>query len=799
MLALTRLALQAGLLAFAPPVPDAAGEAKEPSAVEAEAEAATGDTATVVGHLAVKGAVDPVVAARIVRVDGGEAVVSDEAGDFELSLSPGEHELLIRAEGYRDLRTTVTLAAGEELVVTYRLERDLDGVGYRTVVETDREVAVSRTTLQGEEIYDVPGSRGDPFRVVTSMPGASQVAGFLPYVVVRGAAPGNTGYYLDGVRVPLLFHVAAGPSVVHPHFIDAVDFYPSGAPVRLGRFASGIVEGRTRPARRDRIHGDIDLRITDTGAMLEFPLSRPKARGCTEKRRRDCPRGDPRGSLTVAGRYSYTGLLLSLIPALNVRLQFWDFQGRFDHDLGPRSNYRAFAYGAYDSFGPREVDPATLEEGEEASGRPDPVLRFEFYRLDQRITTRLRGGGQARYQLALGFDNTGVTEVKNRTYRIMPRVGWVLPVRPGIDVGFGLDQEVAIFRVPNALTDIEDVDTESVGLLLSDRTVSSTALWTDLRLRRGDFEARPGLRLDFYAQFGRSPYLPDARAVSQAFGVDPRVLFRERVAPRWVLRQSVGMYHQPPDSPVPVPGLESIGFDRGLQRNIQGSFGYEFQLADLAMLSQEIYAGYLDGLQDYELAQVSEGSNEIEDFIVSIDGYAFGLETMLKLDPTLRVYGWAAYTLSRSMRNFDPGGWAPGAWDQTHILNVVLGYRISDKWRVGGRVHFNTGRPFTPLLSSPDPAVSDLVYSFEQNRNGRRLPAFFQFDARVERIWTYARWQLHLYLDVVNANLSTEIFQCGGAETGGSGEDSNLSSIPGCVPPTGIPYILPSLGLRGTF
>jgi hypothetical protein len=153
--------------------------------------------------------------------------------------------------------------------MVYRLEPDLDGPRYYTLVESKREVAVSRTTLQDDEIHTVAGTRGDPFAVVKSLPGTSQVAGFLPYVVVRGAAPGNTGYYLDGVRVPLLFHVAIGPSVVHPYFIDAVDFYPGGAPVRLGRYTNGIIEGRTQAAQRDRVRGEVDLRVTDAGEIAK--------------------------------------------------------------------------------------------------------------------------------------------------------------------------------------------------------------------------------------------------------------------------------------------------------------------------------------------------------------------------------------------------------------------------------------------------------------------------------------------------------------------------------------------------
>src|SRR5690606_11793801 len=176
---------------------------------------------------------DPVVGARVLAEAG--AAETDATGHFELWLPPGAHALTIRAPGFTDMSVKIELADRPDLVYEYRLTPDVAGNPYRTVVRQQREVAVSSTTLRDEELRAVPGSFGDPFRVVGSLPGVSQLAGFLPYVVVRGAAPGNTGYFLDGVRVPILFHVALGPSVIHPYFIDQVDFYASGAPVRLGR------------------------------------------------------------------------------------------------------------------------------------------------------------------------------------------------------------------------------------------------------------------------------------------------------------------------------------------------------------------------------------------------------------------------------------------------------------------------------------------------------------------------------------------------------------------------------------
>ncbi|TPV92513.1 MAG: TonB-dependent receptor [Myxococcales bacterium FL481] len=766
------------------------------------------------------GSGDSVAAVKIVASDG-RVVESATDGSFRLTLSPGTHELLLRADGFEDRRQTITVQAGEDLVVTWRMRLDLDSDRFRTVVESDREVGVSRTELRDEEIHEVPGTRGDPFRVIQSLPGASQVAGFLPYVVVRGAAPGNTGYYLDGVRVPILFHVAVGPSVIHPYFIDEVHFYPGGTPVRLGRFASGIVEGRTKPPRRDRVSGELDLRITDAGMLLDIPIHRPVLPGCESERRRDCPRGPAKGALTFGGRFSYTGWLLSQFKELNIKLQFWDYQARLDHDLGRRFRYTAFAYGSFDSMGPREeiiqVPPSSEEPssvdgpddeewsddvwGTEVDTDPDPYLRFEFHRIDQRVRQRLRNGGRGLYMVALGFDRSGASTIKTNEWLVAPRLGFVWPLRPGVEIGMGLDQEFKVFKVDADLDDVGADQVEDLALLLSSRFVSATGLWSDLRWRKGLVELRPGVRVDLFAQVGASPYLPQARNITYAAGVDPRLLAREQIGDRVTLRQAVGVYHQPPDVAVPVPGIESLGFDRGLQRNMQASAGYELDiLGGQARLTQDLYLGRLSNLQDFELATNSEDPpNELEDVLTDVAGWTYGVETMLKLSPKMRMFGWLAYTLSRATRRFPVGGSVASTWDQTHILNAVLGYKLAHHYRIGGRLHFNTGRPFTA-------AVGEQTYleALAANRNNRRLPGFFQFDLRAERIFSFAKWQLHLFLDVTNATMTRETLFCVAAEADAGlepGTDAQPApgGVDGCPTPASLRYIIPAVGMRGVF
>ncbi|MGH7329520.1 MAG: TonB-dependent receptor plug domain-containing protein, partial [Polyangiaceae bacterium] len=140
-------------------------------------------------------------------------------------------------------------------------------------------------TFTRAEVRQIPGVFGDPFRAIEVMPGVTPIVSGLPFFFVRGAPPGNVGYFLDGIPVPYLFHVGAGPSVVHPALIDRVDLYPGGYPASFGRYSGGIVSGETvRP--QPEAHGEYNVRLFDAGALVEAPFA------------------NGRGSVLLGGRYS---------------------------------------------------------------------------------------------------------------------------------------------------------------------------------------------------------------------------------------------------------------------------------------------------------------------------------------------------------------------------------------------------------------------------------------------------------------------------------------------------------------
>src|SRR5262249_952537 len=159
--------------------------------------------------------------------------------------------------------------------------------------------------------------------------------------------------FLDGMRVPQLFHFLVGGGVIHPRLVERLDFYPGVYDVSFGRYAGGIVDSETRPARADaRAHGELELRLYDISALAEGSL--PK---------------DVR--IELGGHYGFPAYLVRAFDP-RVDLSYWDYQLRLDW-----KGLTVEALGSYD-FLAVETAPARAA----APGRPARPAQVTENRLE---------------------------------------------------------------------------------------------------------------------------------------------------------------------------------------------------------------------------------------------------------------------------------------------------------------------------------------------------------------------------------------------------------------------------------
>lgn len=659
------------------------------------------------------------------------------------------------------------------------------------IVEGERPEPSRTATLTRAEVRELPGAFGDPFRALEALPGVTPIVSGLPFFFVRGAPPGNVGYFLDGVRLPLLYHVGIGPAVVHPGLIERVDLYPGGYPARFGRFAGGIVSGETAPPR-GTMHGEYSLRAYDVGALVEVPFA------------------EGRGAALVGGRYSYTAFLLSRVSP-DVALDYWDYQVRIGYDVTPRDRVTAFAFGSYDYL------------GQKAQGRTLTVFGTEFHRGDLRYDRILAGGGLLRTAFTLGVDRSRTQQDRFVRSRLAgARNELLLPLGKGARLRAGTDLELVTYDIELGVADLSPAATR-LSTLFPARTDLALGLRGDVVWQvTPRFEVIPGVRVDLFGSDG-----------AMAVGVDPRLATRTKLTKRATLLAALGIAHQPPAFVIPVPGFQPGGLRGGLQYAMQESLGVELDLGQATTATATVFQNGFFNMSDPlgtaerevdgcppgsfpsgslagdtgrpllntpdcgprfragtlgpdfsggggEAAQGQGGQRAQQAFEVRTLGAAYGLELYLKRQLTSRIGGFLSYTLSRSTRSYGRRDYV-ATFDRTHVVNAALAYALGRGWRVGTRVVFYTG---LPQAANSESETGEAASS---RSSAGRLPPFFRGDVRIEKRWSLGReaW-FSLVAEWMNATLSKEAV-------------STTCTLSGCEYQEIGPVTIPSLGLEGGF
>ena len=677
------------------------------------------------GKVLARGTRQPLVGVRVSIGVGDGTHASGETrsdGSFALEVLPGTHQLRVQSPGFAPATRQVTIFAGmDDLIV--RLDPRTEGERYETIVTAESPQAPS-VPLRKEELIHTAGSLGDPFRVVESLPGVAQTTWPLPFYAIRGANPGNTGFFIDGVRAPALFHFALGPSVIHPFFIQDLDFFPGGYPLSYGRYVSGIVAANTATPATDRLHVSADVRLFDAGGIAASPFD------------------DGKGTVAVAGRYSYTGLILSAFSSA-YSLGYWDYQVRIEHKLGS-GNLTLFAFGSGDNL--QQKNPEKTDWG--FVGEPQSIAPGLAQLMFHRAQLRWDGAvarGRLTVAAVAGLDDSTVSltslfslPVGSRMYTLAPRIAERWSLWRWLDFEVGADSEIQRAR-PTSLVALsggflaDNYETD----LFHNRDILSIGAYTGFTLHPGDrLVISPGLRYDGYFEQGTEKFAPS-----------PRVLVRLRVGAHDWLKAVAGQFSQMPSLPVGVPGFESFGLATyGLQRSRQASFGVESALEDRLGLDVN-----LDTSIFYQRLHLTDLKNSLipdpedSDLLEPREGESYGLEVMIRRPMKHKLYGWLAYTLSRSLRVVN-GIIVPSDWDERHILNLVVGYRWPRNYSTSVRFHYNSGRPYPLYRENKD--VESYI----------NLPGFPQLDLRVDKRFVFDRFVMDAYLELVNSTRSREVY-----------------------------------------
>lgn len=659
---------------------------------------------------------------------------TDSEGRFTLPGVPaGARRLVVLASGFDRLDESVAIGERETVEITLYL-RPEGGNPYETYVEGERErLEVTKRTVERRQITTVPGTFGDPLRVIQNLPGMARSPYLSGLLLIRGSNPDDSGVYIDGHEIPLLYHFLGGPSILNPEFLETIDMYPGGFPTRYGRAIGGVIEVATRPTASDGLHGSADVDLIDSGLYLRTPLGQ-------------------RASLAVAGRRSYVDTVLPVVlpdpdpgDTLVVVPVYWDYQARLDVDLPGPGSLSMLVFGSDDKldFLSRDVDDQETIDLDSHIG---------FHRVIASYRTPLaRTGLQLTISPAVGRDVVSFTggertglDVTQTVFALRERATGELSRGLRLDAGLDLEYRLTDYTAlaPNEENIRVFGEEPDIPLELIQRSADlyGLAAFADVAWDVGRLRLIPGLRIDGYFLSG------EPRA-----SVDPRLVARFRIDDPTTLKAYVGLFHQPPAP----EGLDSRfgNPELGLERAVHTGVGVERRLGRALALDVEVY--YVDrrdlAVFTGEVRMQPDGTIDPLFWANEAKGRTYGLELLLRHDVTRRFYGWVSYTLSRAEIQRHPDEEPmPVTWDQTHNLVGVASYRTDGGWEIGAKWRVTTGRPETPVLGATYDADDDDYRPLRGEPRSARRPTFHQLDVRAEKTWLFRTWRLGAYLDVIN-------------------------------------------------
>jgi hypothetical protein len=623
--------------------------------------------------------------------------------------------------------------------------------------------------LTSTELHDLPGGGNDALRSLTSLPGVARIPFGLGGLALRGAAPHDTQVFLDGIPVPILYHFGGLASFVPIDAVDRVDMLASGAGAEWGGLIGGVVTLDSRSTHPTHWSADGEVSLLHAGVLAIGP-------------------GPADGSWMIGIRRSYVDAVMAAAQVdMALAPSYLDAQLRWESG---DKHWLAIAFASQDDMSLLHDPNSNVSVG----GVPNMgVSAFDYSSQFVRAGLRYQDGG----------------------FSITPYVGTndMVATADQMDVTKGYTRSDALYGVRGSFTHHVLGGTLRIGANATatyyDYTISDVpppSPWTPpgnkIMQREGQrmttdagifvqqswlvddgvFEIRPGLRLDYLDLAGETV-------------ADPRLTLIAR-APGATLSATIGTYHESPlvtdldpifkrdTLPAPAATQASVSADVGALRVT----GYAASLSNLPVdavtgatpvsANGGVQSGGMFGIAR-ELVDAQFGSYSYREDVGR--GHSYGLEVLAHKDLG-QLTGWVAYTYARAFRTGDPYSDRteyPYVLDQPHMLTLIAMRPLGAHWRIGGRLRFASGNPYTPVAGSYFSSDQHKWVAIDGPILSQRLPAFAQLDLRIDRTWRH--WDL--YLDIQNVTNHENV----------EGIDYSATYMQSSYT-TGLP-ILPSIGL----
>ena len=617
---------------------------------------------------------------------------------------------------------------------------------------TSKETPLSTQSFSAVEIETYPGGNNDIAKVAQSLPGISpSIGGFRNDFIIRGGAPNESVYYLDGVEIPNINHFstqgsAGGPvGMLNVAFIREVTLSSSAFGAEYDNPLSGVLAFEQREGNDQKYSGNVRIGASEAGATFNGPLFR---------------RGKERSNTTlmVSARRSYLQFVFALV-GLPIRPDYWDYQWKLNHTIDERNSLTFIGLGSIDNFS--VVAPDDFDVEQQAALETAPIIEQRTITVGLTWKHKFKNGkGQVNTTLSTNRlknvfsqyqDNenkTGVLfrndskeqETKLRVHATQYIKDW--------KVSYGLNVQQSVYT-----NNTDDV----VGGLGYETTIDFAKYGFFGKLSRSFVNNRLSLALGL-----RSDADSFTNGSTLINNLSPRLSasYMLNESSSWKLNASVGRYFK-------IPTYTMLGFQNNSGEFINKSnrytqsdhyvFGVEYNLSPSARFTVEAfrknYSQYpvsvLDGVS---LANKGAGFEVLgnEAVVDTGSGLSKGVEVLFQQKLSNNFYGILAYTFFSSEFSGIDNVRLPSVWDSGNLLTFTGGYKLPKNWEVSLRYRYAGATPFAPT----DTAATLITYPqviIDYSRLGEnKLSTFKQGDFRLDKKWNFEKLSFNFYIEIQN-------------------------------------------------
>ncbi len=713
----------------------------------------------------------------VILAPSGISVFTDSTGFFRfLELPLSTYSVEVSYVGYKSqTKYNIVVNSGNENTLNFELEPSL-GQLEEVVIQSSRRTARAATLetplsvqrLTAEELKSNPGGNFDISKVIQTLPGVGggpQGGSFRNDIIIRGGAPNENVFYLDGIEIPVLNHFqtqgsSGGPQgMLNVSLIEDVKLSSSAFDARYDNAMSSVFQFKQKTANTNRVQGNIRLSATELAATLEGPLSTNK-----------------KTTFLASVRRSYLQLLFSLID-LPIRPNFWDFQTKISHQLNKKTTISFIGLGAIDEFRFAALKDATPEKIYTINS--NPLINQWNYTAGINVKTIVRNGFVNLALSRNSFDND-IKRYEDNEKQLPSELTLSSQSREtenklrfdvnknknGLKFSYGLIAQIAEYSNNTFNVIRKEIRDDNNNIVQAATTVNFNSPLPSF------------LRYGAFGQVGKR-FLDNRLGVNAGIRTDmntftttgnnglktlsPRLSLSYVLADKWTANASVGRYFK--IAPYTILGFadnngQLVNKNVDYLQSNQYVAGVEYlPNNDLRFTVEGFYKQYSnvpvsvrDGISLSNLGgDFSVLGNEA--VVTTGNGRAYGAEFFAQKKLTKRSFGIVSYTIYKSEYSGLNNVLIPSNWDNRHLLSITWGYKFKRNWELGLKFRYQGGSPFTDFDTTASRlnflSLGQGVLNFNKV-NANRFTAFNAGDVRIDKKWNFKNLTLDLFLDVTN-------------------------------------------------